>query len=419
MRAHPVLALLLLLGSAAAAADAPALKPDVQRKLDKELADLRSAKDPVLQLTPLQHIVDLGPEAVQAALDDVWKLVDSPSPGLRKDALAAVRPPVKLAPDQVKRIDRMVADPDDQVRTAARKLLEEIRTFREQKASDQGMAAAEKLPSRQLLAELGSDDLNRRGKACQVTRKRIEEPGFRADVGDVPATVIALADHPDAQVRQIALALLTRCWKELPPEAMDAVVQATGDQDEAVAAAALGALAHAPASGRERAEAAARTQADKGSPQVQGAALTALAGLGVWDDSVAQVVKTGLQGDSPAVWKGACAAVIAARKRQPGLSDRLATIGNDAGADPEARAEALKALAIAADPAKSVPLLERLVENKNDDKHARIGACTALMLIAESAAPALTSLQGIAKNERDDLEVRKAAKAAAEIIAHH
>src|SRR3954464_12313195 len=109
MRAHPVLALLLLLGSAARAADAPPLKPDVQRKLDKELNDLRTARDPVLQLTPLQHIVDLGPEAVQAALADVWKLMDSPSPGLRKDAMNALHPPVKLAPEQVQRIDRMIA----------------------------------------------------------------------------------------------------------------------------------------------------------------------------------------------------------------------------------------------------------------------------------------------------------------------
>jgi hypothetical protein len=119
------------------------------------------------------------------------------------------------------------------------------------------------------------------------------------------------------------------------------------------------------------------------------------------------------------VWKGACAAIAAQRKRLPAFTERLSTIGSDPGADPEARAEALKALAIAADPAKSVPVLERLVETKTEDKRARVGACTALLLMAADAAPALTSLQGVAKNERDDLEVRKAAKAAAEIISHH
>ncbi len=402
------------------AAPAPALSAAQQRSLDKQLADLRASRDPLLKASPLQRIVDIGPAAVEAALPDLMPLLDNADAGLKQNVLNAIKPPVHLSGEQVQRIEKMMADPDEKVRKLARATLEEIRKFRESSASQKGLAQAGQLTAKQLLTALDSEELQTRENAVQVSRKRCEsDADYRREASGDLAMLAKLSHSPDAKVRVEALHLMCRCFDNLPVELVDPAAFASEDSEDEVAVGALAALARAVGAGKDAAVTAARKQTTAESPKVQGQALATLAALGAWDDGVAKAVREALDGGNADATKGACAAVFFHRRKLPEVVDRLITLTADPAADPETRAEAMKALSVAAEPARSIPVLEQVLETKTDDKRARIGACTAFMLMAEVATPALTSLQGVAKNERDDLEVRKAAKSAAELIGRH
>lgn len=404
--------------SAAEAAEAAALKPDQRRALDKHLAALRESRDPLLMLTPLQRIVDLGPAAVEAALADIVPLLDSASPAVRHDALNALRPPVRVDKAHVQRIERLAVDTDPKVRGLCAQVLAEIRSSRDRSSTEQGVSVAEKLPTRQLIAELGSDDLKRRESAVAVTRKRLDtDLAFRKEVASVPASLAKLVGSPDARVREVALLLLARCFDPLPAEAAGPAAETTVEDDVGVASAALEALAHAAPAARDQALAAARTCAETRDGMVRGQALAALAALGAWDDQAGAWALAALA-DRDGL-RPTCTAIAAARLRQPTLVAKLTAVVRDDGIGGDVRGEAMKALGVAAEPKESVPVLERIVSAKGDDKRARVGACTALMLMASDATLALTTLQGVAADPKDELEVKRAAKAASEVIGRH
>ncbi len=83
------------------------------------------------------------------------------------------------------------------------------------------------------------------------------------------------------------------------------------------------------------------------------------------------------------------------------------------------RCQAMKALVVAAEPALAVASLEKLVADRAERLEVRKGACTALMLIADQAALAVTALRGVSDDLHEDPGLRKAAEAAVGVIDRH
>ncbi|MBA3708320.1 MAG: hypothetical protein H0W83_05825 [Planctomycetes bacterium] len=429
MRPYVAVVILVLLLSAVArpattAADVSIDDPkpltaDEKERLGELLEQLRSSRDPVLKLTPLSRVVDLGPAAIEAALPDLMPLLDTRNGGLRHDVLAALRPPVRLANDQMQRIERLRADPDESVRQLANTLMNEIRVYRDQVAAQRKLALTGQLSTKQLLEALGGEDLKKREDANRVVRQRSQDdPEFRREIAGQTAKLGKLARSPDASVRVTVMLLYERCFNPLPLAAVPVVSATAADTEDDVATAALAALAHAPSSNAD-AIAAARLAITR-TGRVQGRALSTLATLGTCDDEILAIARQILENSSAEAWRGACAIIVTNRQRLPDVVERLASAVADRTCDPESRAEAMKAFAVAAAPERSIKDLSRVLDNARvEDARSRSAACTALMVMAEDARPALPLLNRIAKADNDDSEVRKAAKAAIEVIGRN
>jgi hypothetical protein len=412
------LILLTLLAAAATAAEpirAP-LSAAQQKKLDTLLTQLRTARDPVLKLTPISGIVDLGPGAVEAALADLLPLLESPNGGVRHDALYALRPPVRLANDALLKIERLLADPEPQVRELAHSTLDQIRLSREREAAQARLSAAKGQTPEQLLAALKSPEVAKRDDAARILRQRAQEDAeFRLALSLQTEALLELARHRDSGVRATAMVLAARCLDPLPDAAIAAAATATTDTDEEVGEAAVFALSRAPAASAS-ALAALRAAAESDNARIKGAALAALADLGISEPGLGDLASRALAAHSAKSWKGACAYLVSFRQRVPDAAPRLEAIITDPNptTPDDIRGGAIKALAVTAEAETTLPMLSRLANEGPSTQ--RIASCEALVLMGERAAPAAPMLERLA-GETKDQRVREAAKASLRVIA--
>jgi hypothetical protein len=390
-----------------------------QARLDKLLSDLRGSKDPVLKITPVNNIIDLGPAAIEASLPDFFPLLDLKYGALRHDVLIGMRPPVRLNNDQMQRIERMRADPDESVRALANSLMTEMRVYREQKAAQQKLALTGQLSTTQLLDALDGQDLKKRENANRVARQRSQDDAeFRREIAVRQAQLAKLARNPDSSVRVTVMLLYERCFNPLPQAVVPIVCATAADTEDDVATQALATLCRAPSTNSDAIEAAKKAATRAG--RVQGRALQTLATLGSVDEEILTIARQVLADTSAVAWRGACSVIVTNRQRMPEIVDRLEAAVADRTCDAETRAEAMKALAVAAAPERSIRCLSRVLDNpKVEAAAARSASCTALMVMAEEAKPALALLTRVAQAENDDYEVRKAAKAAIEVIGRY
>jgi hypothetical protein len=402
--------------SAAVAADG--LDDATRAKLDAALEQMRAESEPVLKEGPIDKIVELGPAAVTAALPDLMPLLDSQDAGLRKEVVKAMCPPVVLNAAQIDRLHRLIADPDDDVRAAVNTAINAVQDQRRQAKNDQGLRDTKDLSPRQLLDALDSPTLQARENAEKVAQSRLLDNDFCHEISGQPQVVAKLVGNPDAGVRALALTLLAKCWKDLPPESLAAVTNAASDTDEDAARAALAALAHAPRHGAGSAAAVKAVRYETGvrAGATLGQALATLGELGVWDDDLAKTTLAAL--DDKDAQSGACAIITHQGVRLPTLAPRLTAIVSDRTADVEVRASAMNALAVAGDPKDTAPLFAAVLANTGEPRRPRQAASIALQNLGADARPVLPTIEKVAATEQD-VDVRLAAKSAAQLIKSH
>jgi len=417
-------ALLLLAGFAVAmapalmAAAADGLDDATRAKLNDALDHLRAESEPVLKEGPIDQIVELGPQAVTAALPDLMPLLSSDDAGLRKEVVKALYPPVVLNAQQLQVLHRLVADPDDDVRAAVNATINAVQAQTEQAKTDQDIRETKELSPRQLLDALQSPTLQARESAEKVASSRLLDADFCREIAGQPAEVTKLVGNADAEVRALALTFLGKCWKDLPPESVPAVTNAASDTDEGAAFAALAALAHAPHHGAGSAAAlkAVRYESGVRTGATLGQALATLGELGAWDDELAKVCLAAL--DDTGAQPGACALITHQGVRLPALAPRLTALVSDRSADVETRAAAMDALAVAGDPKDSAPLFAAILANTGEPRRPRQAASIALQNLGADARSVLPTIEKVAETE-EDVDIRLAAKSAAQLIKSH
>ncbi len=412
------LALIVVLGAVLAAGEAT-LTPEVQRRLDDYLDDMRVARqNAILLVSPINGIARLGPGAVLTALPTLEPLLQHPDPAVRVAVLNAIAPPVELPRESVLRIEPLTASTDEAVRLAAKDLLDRIAVWREQRARAERLAKVDQADAASMLDSLDGDDLRSREAAIARARARcLEDPAFSAAMASELPVLLRLVKHPDPRVREVALMVLARGFDQLPLAAAQAVVGATEDQHEAVKLAALSALARGQASDLPATAALVRESANP-IPRIRGAAYAALARIGSTETDLITAAITDLnQPKAIDAWIGACALVQAGRERRPEAVPILERLIADEHLPKEVRLAALKALSTVADPRTTIARITAIVTDQAlTDQDWRAGVLASLGLIAADAGPAIPLLTVLIKNDAEPDLVRSTARSVAEQI---
>lgn len=409
--------LLLCAVLAAGAEAADTLDPATRAELDKNLTRIQQANDPILQVSPIRRIAELGPAAVGAALPTLLPLLDSTDASVRRAVVHALHPPVLLDAAAIDRLDRLAIDTDDDVRTEAAQVVQEAHAWAVRVHEQAQQERLRHLDEHGLLHALTAEDIDTRDHARALLTSRLDDAQARARLGQEGALLATLARHADRHVRTCALLIAARCVAPLPPALSAAATAALQDIDTPVIAAGVAALAQVAPAERVAAVASVRPLLRPGSP-VRAAAVTTLARLNVWDrDTLGAAAE--VLGQEPTE-RGQLLTVLAqACPTDPGLARVLIHLALDATATSDERCLALKALVQAAPPADAIDTCEQVLASRAEAPGVRQGACTALMLMAAHAQVARPLLEGIANDQRERADLRATAAAAAALIAGH
>ncbi len=413
--------LLWSLVAAVIAADPAPLPADTRTQLDTFLMQLKGVKDPVLLQSPVMNIGKLGPAAVTAAAEALTPLLSHVDAQVRLQTLHVLAPPAELPEATIQQIYRLKADTDDEVRAAANALIDAIGVWRDQREREAKLNIAGQLPLPELLTALGGDDLAKREAAIVIAlRRSLAEPEFNRALADQTAVLAKLCAHPDPRVREVALLAMGRGYDVLPPQATAAAVQASEDRRDQVAVAALFALGKAQPREREAVSALKREATTATRPRVRGQALATLAHMRLVTPEISAQAVDALTQPAAEAWPGACAALVSAGQAQPDAVPALERISADRKQLTESRIEALKALAIAGEPKRTLSRFITLLNDHSEpDPRLRTGAITALILMADDATEALPLLTALSRSATESDDLRNAAKAALDVIGRH
>ncbi len=282
LRPHLLLPVMMLLLTGGCSWAQEQLTDEQREDLARQLEKIRSTSDTLLQMSPLEHIGEIGPMAVQASLHDLVPLLDSPDPELRRAVLRLLVPPVVLDQAQIARITRMQADPDDQSRTLVHDLLAAASQARAAQSAQAAMSGARGMDDAQLLLELAKEDLGSRERAGSVVRERLGDAGHRIAYAGHAKDLAALARSPDGAVRQLALEVLARCVGVISDDAAAAAIADLQDDNAKVVDAAIDLLGQVGPAARAEAEPAVRAFVEDTTVGERPRALRALAGMGAW-----------------------------------------------------------------------------------------------------------------------------------------
>ncbi len=404
------------LGLAAAAAGADALSAGDQDKLRADLTELRAANDPILMLTPIDRIGDLGPRAVEAALSALMPLLDSSSAEVRREVLHVLHPPVRLGPPQLARLGRLQADLDDEVRAEGCRILGEQGSAGDHSEQTKEEVVTASLDDRHLIGELANPDIDRRERAAKVLRERLPDPNHRRAIADAATPLAVLARSLDRGVRAISLTLMARCLVRLDAQQFAAAFTDLQDDTPAVVEAAIEAISLCPEDSRTQAANGVRPIAMDAQNPLHARAIATLEAIGAWDRTAEDAAIAALGSDDASA-QLVLQACLGGNEHDPKLTDAVAAACADESRPGATRFLAMKALVAMAPPSQTESVLERVLGQRSQGVEARKGACIALMSMADKAGLALTTLRGVSSDQREDPELRKVAQSAATLIS--